>query len=66
MCDSEKVDDFFRLQCAVIDFIYQLTLYHVLCSFALLTLGVHAREGYSSHPVCLSVCYTLILEITDN
>ncbi len=32
----------------------------------LLTLSVHARESYSSRPVCLSVCHALILEITDN
>ncbi len=23
---------------------------------AILTLSAHAREGYSNHPVCLSVC----------
>ena len=28
----------------------------------LLTLSVHAREGYSSHFVCLSVCHFFILE----
>ena len=28
----------------------------------LLTLSMHAQEGYSSRPVC----HTLILEITDN
>ena len=27
-----------------------------------LTLSAHAREGYSSHFVCLSVCHFLILE----
>ena len=32
----------------------------------LLTLSAHAREGYSSRPVCLSVCHALILENTDN
>ena len=32
----------------------------------LLTLGVHVCEGYGSHPVCLSVCHALILEITEN
>ena len=30
--------------------------------FNLLTLSAHAREGYSSHFVCLSVCHFLILE----
>ncbi len=39
------------------------------CSlFLLLTLNTHAQEGYSSRPVCLSVCLSvcpaLILEIT--
>ena len=28
----------------------------------LLTLSAHAREGYSSHFVCLSVCHFFILE----
>ena len=28
----------------------------------LLTLSTHAREGYSSHFVCLSVCHFSILE----
>ncbi len=32
----------------------------------LLTLSAHAQQGYSSRPVCLSVCHDLILEITDN
>ncbi len=31
---------------------------------------MHAREGYSSHPVllsvCCSICHTLVVEITDN
>ena len=31
-----------------------------------LALSAHARDGYSSRPVCLSVCQALILEITDN
>ncbi len=32
----------------------------------LLTISAHAQQGYSSRPVCLSVCHALILEITDN
>ncbi len=47
-----------------------LLLLWLLLLLLLLTLGAHAREGYSSRPVCLSVClsvcHTLILEITDN
>ena len=30
---------------------------------ALLTLGVHAQEGYGTCPVCLFVCYHLIVDI---
>ncbi len=41
-----------------------------LSFFNLLALSMHVREGYSSHPVCLSVClsvcHAMILEITGN
>ncbi len=33
-----------------------------IISDSLLTLSVHVREGYSSHPFCMSVCHALILE----
>ena len=31
---------------------------HILC--LLLTLSAHAREGYSSHFVCVSVCFFIV------
>ncbi len=40
--------------------------YYIFILLLLTLLSAHAREDYNSHPVCLSVCHALILEITDN
>ena len=37
----------------------------LVSSFLLLTLSAHAREGYSSHFVCLSFCLSVCLSVAD-
>ena len=47
-------------------FIHPISITHFALQPYLLTLSMHALEGYSSHSVCLSVCLlSICLSVAD-